>query len=108
MRLVERNTDSEPDDRRQQNQTAVAGTDDKTTEPDLFGLHEPPANQRPSYSRLARYDCTGLCWLLQSNVVIDLAKRTAAIRTGSGAVLFFHCHKRPAFGAPGDSLDDLS
>src|SRR5262245_1358578 len=30
---------------------------------DLFGLHEPPAKPRPMYSRLSRYDCTGLIWL---------------------------------------------
>ena len=28
-------------------------------------LHDPPAVPHPSYSRLSRYDCTGLVWLLQ-------------------------------------------
>src|SRR4029077_12114798 len=32
---------------------------------DLFGLHQPPAKQHPSYSRLSRYDETGLIWLLE-------------------------------------------
>jgi hypothetical protein len=32
---------------------------------DLFGLHTPPAKPHPSYSRLSRYDETGLIWLLQ-------------------------------------------
>lgn len=26
---------------------------------DLFGLHTPPKNPKPNYSRLSRYDCTG-------------------------------------------------
>jgi hypothetical protein len=37
---------------------------------DLFGLHTPPAKPKPTYSRLSRYDCTGLCWLLQGRRVI--------------------------------------
>ena len=32
---------------------------------ELFGLHAVPAQPAPSYSRLSRYDCTGLLWLLQ-------------------------------------------
>ena len=32
---------------------------------DLFGLQTPPPTPRPSYSRLSRYDETGLVWLLQ-------------------------------------------
>jgi len=32
---------------------------------DLFGLHTPPENPRPSYRRLSRYDETGLIWLLE-------------------------------------------
>jgi hypothetical protein len=31
---------------------------------DLFGLHKPPEKPHPSYRRLARYDETGLIWLL--------------------------------------------
>jgi hypothetical protein len=30
---------------------------------DLFGLHKPPAKPHPAYSRLSRYDDTGLLWL---------------------------------------------
>jgi len=34
----------------------------------------------PSYSRLSRYDCTGLCWLLQGKAVIALTADTATIK----------------------------
>ena len=42
------------------------------TSRDLFGLHTVPANPHPTYSRLSRYDCTGLVWLLQGKPVIAL------------------------------------
>jgi hypothetical protein len=54
---------------------------------DLFGLHQPPANPHPSYSRLSRYDQTGLCWLLDGAQVTALSSTTAVIRTLSGAIL---------------------
>ena len=50
------------------------------TSADLFGLHTPPAKPHPSYSRLSRYDATGLCWLLQGRPVVVLTTDTAAIR----------------------------
>jgi hypothetical protein len=52
---------------------------------DLFGLHTPPERPHPSY-RLSRYDCNGLCWLLQGRSVTVLTETTATIRnldTGS-------------------------
>jgi hypothetical protein len=50
------------------------------TSVDLFGLHTPPERPHPSYSRLSRYDCTGLCWLLQGCPVVALTEDTATIR----------------------------
>src|SRR5262249_21689525 len=42
------------------------------TSADLFGLHQPPERRHPSYSRLSRYDRTGLAWLLQGREVVAL------------------------------------
>src|SRR5215831_1669430 len=53
---------------------------------DLFGLHQPPEQPPPSYSRLSRYDCTGLIWLLQGRGVVALTARTAAIENPTGNV----------------------
>jgi len=39
---------------------------------DLFGLASIPDNPHPSYSRLSRYDATGLVWLLEGKTVIAL------------------------------------
>jgi hypothetical protein len=47
---------------------------------DLFGLHQPLERPHPSYNRLSRCDCTGLCWLLQGKEVIVLTADTATIR----------------------------
>jgi hypothetical protein len=47
---------------------------------DLFGLHRPPEKPHPSYSRLSRYDETGLIWLLQGREVVALTEATAAIQ----------------------------
>ncbi len=46
---------------------------------DLFGLHTPPERPHPSYSRLSRYDETGLIWFLQGRPVVALTEATAAI-----------------------------
>ena len=54
------------------------------TADDLFGLHPVPERPALSYCRLARYDCTGLLWLLQGRPVIALTDTTATIRTPSG------------------------
>ena len=75
---------------------------------DLFGLHTPPANPHPSYSRLSRYDATGLVWLLQGRPVIALTGATAAIQSLTGAITNYRKHNKPALGPVGDSLDDLA
>jgi hypothetical protein len=77
------------------------------TSADLFGLHAPPAKPHPSYSRLSRYDCTGLCWLLQGRPVVALTEATAAIENPTGAVTVYRKHNKPALGPLGDSLDDF-
>jgi hypothetical protein len=60
------------------------------TSMDMFGLHTPPATPHPSYSRLSRYDCTGLCWLLQGRRVVALTERSAAIENPiSGSITVF-------------------
>jgi hypothetical protein len=74
----------------------------------LFGLHEPPAKPHPSYSRLSRYDATGLLWLLQGRRVIALAETTAAISTPSGGTVTYRKLRKPAYGPLGDSLDDFT
>jgi hypothetical protein len=73
---------------------------------DLFGLQTPPAKPHPSYSRLSRYDETGLIWLLQGRLVVALTETTAAIQNPTGAITTYRRHNKPALGPPGDSLDD--
>lgn len=70
---------------------------------ELLGLHEPPTKPHPTYSRLSRYDATGLLWLLQGRRVVALTADTAAIECGSGNVIIYrkgaaHC----AVEFPGD------
>jgi hypothetical protein len=55
------------------------------TAKELFGLHQPPAKPHQSYSRLSRYDCTGLLWLLQGRRVVALSSDTAAIENSGVA-----------------------
>jgi hypothetical protein len=74
---------------------------------ELFGLHIPPPHPHPFYNRLARYDCTGLIWLLESKSVIALTKTTADIQHGSGAITVYRKERKPALGPIGDSLDDF-
>jgi hypothetical protein len=74
---------------------------------DLFGLDTPPAKPHPSYSRLSRYDATGLIWLLRGRPVIALTEATAAIQNPTGAVTVYRRFNKPALGPVGDSLDDL-
>jgi hypothetical protein len=74
---------------------------------DLVGLHQPPAKPHPSYSRLSRYDHTGLVWLLQGRSVLALTDSTAAIENATGAITIYRRFNKPAFGPRGDSLDDL-
>jgi hypothetical protein len=65
---------------------------------DLFGLDTPPAKPHPSYSRLSRYDATGLIWLLRGRAVIALTEATAAIQNPTGAVTVYRRFNKPALG----------
>ena len=77
------------------------------TAEELFGLHTPPAKPHPSYSRLSRYDVTGLIWGLQGRRVVVLTEATAAIETAAG-VIVYRRQRKPALGPLGDSLDDFA
>ena len=74
---------------------------------DLFGLHKPPANPHPNYSRLSRYDEIGLIWLLRGREVVALTDATAAIQSSTGALTIYRRHNKHALGPEGDSLDGL-
>jgi hypothetical protein len=74
---------------------------------DLFGLHTPPEQPHPSYSRLSRYDATGLIWLLEGRPVVALTADTAAIETTTGSILTYRKANKPALGPVGDSLEDF-
>jgi hypothetical protein len=74
---------------------------------DLFGLHTTPANPHPSYNRLSRYDCAGLCWLLEGREVIALTEATASIRNPkTSTITTYRRFNKPGLGPLGDSLDD--
>ncbi len=75
---------------------------------ELFGLHKPSAKPHPSYSRLSRYDATGLLWLLRGCRVIALTDTTAAISMSSGAINTYRKLRKPAYGPLGDTLDDFA
>ena len=66
------------------------------TSADLFGLHTPPAKPHPSYNRLPRYDCTGLCWLLQGRPVVALMAETPAIENPTRSITNFYRRNGPA------------
>jgi hypothetical protein len=55
---------------------------------ELFGLHTAPERPAANYSRLSRYDETGLIWLLRGRAVIALTETTAAIQ-GATALLTY-------------------
>ena len=75
---------------------------------DLFGLHTPPTNPHPSYSRLSRYDCTGLLWGLEGRRVVAITDTTAAVQGFSGSnITIYRKTNKPAYGPLGDSLDDF-
>ena len=75
---------------------------------DLFGLHAPPTNPHPTYSRLSRYDCTGLIWLLQGRPVVALTATAATIRNpATGAITTYRRFNKPGLGPLGESLEDL-
>jgi hypothetical protein len=73
---------------------------------DLFGLHTPPERPAANYSRLSRYDETGLIWLLRGQPVVATTETTAAIQ-GATAILTYRKLNKPGFGPLGDSLDDM-
>jgi hypothetical protein len=73
---------------------------------ELFGLHALPAHPAPNYSRLCRYDETGLVWLLHGRPVVGLTEATATIQAPRGR-LVYRKHNKPALGTLGDSLDDI-
>jgi hypothetical protein len=75
---------------------------------ELFGLHTVPARPAPNYSRLSRYDETGLIWLLNGRPVVAMTEATAAIRCSSGNVTTYRKRNKPALGPLGDSLDDMA
>jgi hypothetical protein len=77
------------------------------TAKDLLGLHQPPDKPHPSYSRLSRYDETGLIWLLHGRKVVALTEATAAIESSTGAVMVYRRFNKPALGPLGDSVADL-
>jgi hypothetical protein len=70
-------------------------------------LHRIPERPVPNYRRLARYDETGLIWLLQGRLVKALTATTAAIVNPTGAITVYRRENKPAFGPVGDSLDDF-
>jgi len=75
---------------------------------DLFGLHQPLERPHPSYNRLSRCDCTGLCWLLQGKEVIALTADTATIRNPAmGGLTTYRRFNKWALGPVADSLHDL-
>jgi hypothetical protein len=74
---------------------------------DLFGLLTVPEHAKPSFNRLARYDETGLIWLLDGRRVVALSEDRAAIQSPSGNVTIYRKLNKPALGPVGDSLDDL-
>ena len=63
---------------------------------DLFGLHTPPENPRPSYRRLSRYDETGLIWFLEGCEVLAVTATTATIRRPSGSTTTYRKKNTPA------------
>jgi hypothetical protein len=65
---------------------------------DLFCLADVPDRPGPRYQRLARYDQTGLIWILQGRRVVALTKDTAVIETTNGTVSYYRLF-RPAGGA---------
>jgi hypothetical protein len=77
------------------------------TAQELFGLHQVPAEPHPSFRRLARYDSTGLIWLLNGRAVVKMTANAATIRTTSGGVVVYRKDNKPALGPLGDSLDDM-
>ena len=57
---------------------------------------------------IARYDQTGLIWLLHGRPVIALTKTAATILAPSGVNLTYGRHNKPAPARLGDSVDHIS
>src|SRR5262249_19176405 len=74
---------------------------------DLFGLAAVPDKPFPNYRRLARYDETGMIWLLRGRPVVALTTDTAAIQSPSSTLTMYRRRHKPTFGPLGDSLEDL-
>ena len=76
---------------------------------DLFGLHTPPANPHPSYSRLSRYDADRLD-LAVAGQAGDCADRSHGGNPDpkTGNITTYRKHNKPGYGPVGDSLDDLA
>jgi hypothetical protein len=114
--LHEHCPDHVPDDRWQQavgdGQAFLAAWGERAkrlgwTARDLFGLFPVPESPHPSFSRLSRYDHTGLIWLLQGRPVVALTEATATVKGITGNITTYRKHNKPALGPVGDSLDDL-
>jgi hypothetical protein len=73
---------------------------------ELFSLHTPSKRPAATYSRLSRYDETGLIWLLRGRPVVALTATTAAIQGATG-ILTYRKLNKPALGPLGGSLDDI-
>jgi len=65
------------------------------------------ARVHASHGRLARYDGTGLMWLLQGRSVVAFTESTAAIENLAANITVYYKTNKPALGPPGDSLDDF-
>jgi hypothetical protein len=66
---------------------------------ELFGLHTAPDRPAANYSRLSRYDETGLIWLLRGRPVIILTATEAVMRCHSGATLTYRRNEPVALTA---------
>jgi hypothetical protein len=62
------------------------------TAKDLFGLLSVPTYAKPNFNRLARYDETGLMWLLAGREVVALTEATAAIKNLMGPITIYRRH----------------
>jgi hypothetical protein len=74
---------------------------------DLFGLHRVPDAPARTYSRLGRYDATGLIWILQGRPVVMLTDAAAVIENPSGTVTVYRKYRKPSFDPVGDTLDNF-
>jgi hypothetical protein len=77
------------------------------TSRDLFGLMPVPEHAKPSFQRLARYDHTGLLWLLQGRPIVALTEATAAIQNAAGNITVYRKNNKPALGPAGDDVSDI-